>query len=160
MIKISKRASVLISLVLSASFIVLLVVLACILPQFTKEAPVIAELREYFAEKEIWSVSGETFFIAWAYVLLVCALVCCVVIFLMLLHIRKGKVFSLKTVSFIRFISWDCLFIGLVLLAAQYFHPLAIIVALAVAFLGLCLRVVKNVIEEAITIKDENDLTV
>lgn len=160
MFKISKKASVMISLLLSAAFIVIFFVLMCILPWFTKEAPVLAELRGYFAEKEILSVSGEVFFLVWAYILLACALVCCVAIFFMLLHIRKGNIFSEKTVSFIRFISWDCIFIALVFATAQYFHPLVFIVALAVAFLGLCLRVVKNVIEEAITIKDENDLTV
>lgn len=121
MFKISKKASVMISLVLSAAFIVIFAVLACVLPWFTKEAPVLAELRTYFAEKQILSISGETFFLVWAYILLACAIVCCAAIFFMLLHIRKGNVFSAKTVSFIRFISWDCIFIGFVFLTAQYF---------------------------------------
>ena len=160
MFKISKKASTMISFVISAALIVILGVFMCILPWFTKEASLLAELREYFTAKEILGISGDTFFIAWAYALLTMAIVCCVVICLMLLHIRKGRVFSDKTVSFIRFISWDCIIMAVVFALAQYFHPLACVVALAVAFLGLCLRVVKNIIEEAIAIKNENDLTV
>ncbi len=160
MFKISKKASVMISFVISAAFVAILAVFMCILPWFTKEAPVLAELREYFTAQEIFGISGEIFFLVWAYVILALAIIACVAICLLLLHIRRGHVFSSKTVSFIRFISWDCILIAVVLAVAQYFHPLACIVALAAAFLGLCLRVVKNIIEEAITIKDENDLTV
>lgn len=160
MFKISKKASVMISFVISAAFVAIFGVFMCILPWFTKEAPVLAELREYFTGQEMLGISGETFFLVWAYIILALAIIACAAICMMLLNIRKGNVFSAKTVSFIRFISWDCILIALVFAVAQYFHPLACIVALAAAFLGLCLRVVKNVIEEAITIKDENDLTV
>ncbi|MBP5731034.1 MAG: DUF2975 domain-containing protein, partial [Clostridia bacterium] len=37
---------------------------------------------------------------------------------------------------------------------------LAVIAGAAVLFVGLAIRVVKNVIEEAVYIKEENDLTV
>lgn len=160
MFKISKKASVTLSFVISAAFVVILGVFMCILPWFTKEAPILAELREYFTEQEILGISGETFFLVWAYILLALAFICCIVICMLLLHIRRGHVFSAKTASFIRFISWDCILIAVIFATAQYFHPLAYVIALAAAFLGLCLRVVKNIIEEAITIKDENDLTV
>ena len=41
-----------------------------------------------------------------------------------------------------------------------YIFYIAYVIAVAVLFLGLCLRVVKNVIEEATELKNENDLTV
>lgn len=73
---------------------------------------------------------------------------------------HNGLVFTEISVSIIRFVSWCCLILAAIILFAQVFHPTAFIFALAVAFLGICLRVVKNVIEAATAIKNENDLTV
>jgi hypothetical protein len=41
-----------------------------------------------------------------------------------------------------------------------WYFRLALAVGFVAVFVGLCLRVVKNVIEEATLIKSENDLTV
>ena len=41
-----------------------------------------------------------------------------------------------------------------------YMFYVVFAVAAAMLFLGLCVRVVKNVVEEATEIKSENDLTV
>ena len=41
-----------------------------------------------------------------------------------------------------------------------WYYLVALVLAFTAALLGLCLRVVKNVIEEATAIKSENDLTV
>ena len=40
------------------------------------------------------------------------------------------------------------------------YFPLSFAVAFVAVFVGLCLRVVKNVLEEAVVLKSENDLTV
>ena len=50
--------------------------------------------------------------------------------------------------------------IGVLFVVLGYYFKLAVVVAVAAIFLGLCLRVVKNVIEKATEIKAENDLTV
>ncbi|MPM58796.1 hypothetical protein SDC9_105629 [bioreactor metagenome] len=43
---------------------------------------------------------------------------------------------------------------------AGYYYLLFYFVAIVAAFIGLILRVVKNVIDQAITIKAENDFTI
>ncbi|MBO7737139.1 MAG: DUF2975 domain-containing protein, partial [Clostridia bacterium] len=85
---------------------------------------------------------------------------CCIAVTFLLLRVRKGLVFTPKSVSYIRFISWMCVLLAAIVLVAQYFHAAAFIIALAMSVLGLSLRVVKNVIEAATEIKNENDLTV
>lgn len=77
-----------------------------------------------------------------------------------LLRVRKGLVFSDKTVSHFRWMSWSCfflcLFFGVLGLWFQLAHPISFLCACAWLFL----RVIKNTVEEATYIKQENDLTV
>lgn len=78
-----------------------------------------------------------------------------------LLHnIGRGDVFTGQNVSLLRCISWCC-FIGggICLASALYYLPWGL-VALAAGFVGLVVRVVKNVIAEAILLKEENDYTI
>ncbi len=80
--------------------------------------------------------------------------------------VRGGRVFSAGAVMCLRGISWCCFAVCLVLVALSllYRDTIALIygaaVVLAAAFLGIVLRVVKNVIEEATLIKSENDFTI
>lgn len=158
--KISKNASVMISIALAAAFIVIFAAMMFLIPSFAENAPFFRELYGYFCAKDIAGVSGGILFFVWAYSVCTVGEACCIVVLLLLLRVRKSLVFTEKSVSFIRFVSWGCLFLSALFALAQYFHPMAFIGALAAAFLGLCLRVVKNVVETATAIKDENDLTV
>ena len=80
---------------------------------------------------------------------------------MLLLRVREGKVFTAESVGLISGISWGCYLVaGVFCGLAAYFTFVALLVAFVAAFLGLCLRVVKNVIEEATEIKAENDMTV
>jgi hypothetical protein len=47
-----------------------------------------------------------------------------------------------------------------ILLAGSFADTLLVLVAAMAGFIGLILRVVKNVFEIAVSIKDENDFTV
>lgn len=84
----------------------------------------------------------------------------CVLLLLLLRNVLRENVFCDRTVAYIRFISWLCFGAMALFYAVSYFHWRMIPVAFACMFLGLVLRVVKNVIEEATAIKNENDLTV
>lgn len=78
-----------------------------------------------------------------------------------LLHnISAGLVFVPGNAALLRAISWAC-FAGaaICLLSALYYLPWGL-VGLAAAFVGLIVRVVKNVIAQAITLKEENDYTI
>ena len=73
---------------------------------------------------------------------------------------RVGSVFTARAVSYIRSVSWCAFVIALIFLGMTWYYLVALVLAFTAALLGLCLRVVKNVIEEATVIKSENDLTV
>lgn len=75
-------------------------------------------------------------------------------------NILSGDVFTHKTVSYLRYLSWCCCFVALVAgVCAIFYLPLAIF-TLASAFMALILRVLKNVMAKATEIKSENELTI
>ena len=96
----------------------------------------------------------------------------------LLINVKKEVVFNEENVKLLRAISWLCFFAALVgaitfiIIFIRMHHILGFIsasslLALAIlaltigeAFMGLVVRVVKNVFEAAITIKEENELTI
>jgi hypothetical protein len=78
----------------------------------------------------------------------------------LLANIKRKEVFIDKNVKYLRRISWCCFVVSVLILIAAFSTMLLFIVAIAAAFIGLILRVVKNVIEQAMIIKNENDLTI
>ena len=79
----------------------------------------------------------------------------------LLLLVRGRKVFTDQAVSCLRTISWCCfLEAGLFVVSGALFFGVDLILAFVAGFLGLVLRVVKNVIEEAVALKAENDFTI
>jgi len=80
---------------------------------------------------------------------------------LKLLHnIRRGEVFTRRNVKFLRIISWCFVFTALVSVYATYvYNPCAIVFA-AAGFLAILLRVVKNVMEQATIMREEQELTI
>jgi Protein of unknown function (DUF3036). len=78
----------------------------------------------------------------------------------LLANIKKKNVFIAKNVKHLRVISWCSFAVSAILFVSGFYYLLFLLVAVAAAFFGLILRVVKNVIEQAVTIKDENDFTI
>ena len=74
--------------------------------------------------------------------------------------IGKGEVFSRRNVTSLRIISWCCLLgAGICLVSIFYYLPW-VIVALAASLMGLIVRVVKNIVAQAVILKEENDFTI
>jgi len=78
----------------------------------------------------------------------------------MLLNIRKGEVFIDANVKHLKVVSWCCVIIGIITLVGGRFYMPFLFVACAGFFVGLLLRVLKNVMQKAVELKEENDLTV
>ncbi len=79
----------------------------------------------------------------------------------LLLLVKKHLVFTDRAVSCLRTISWCCfLEAGLCALSAILYFRIHLALFFVAGFLGLVLRVVKNVIEEAVALKAENDFTI
>lgn len=100
-------------------------------------------------------------------VLLLAFYICCVPAWITLVSILKimnnvinDNVFSTQTVKLIRILSWCCVVVSIVcFICGLRYIPLWIF-ALGSVFMTLILRVLKNVMERAVEIKDENDFTV
>ena len=81
-------------------------------------------------------------------------------LFALLIRVKGGRVFTDKSVALIRGVSWACYLLALSFIGIGFTYNVSFAAAFLAVFLGLCLRVVKNVLEEACRIKNENDLTV
>lgn len=78
----------------------------------------------------------------------------------LLKNIGEEKVFIEQNAKYLRFISWGLVVISLILLVFMISRPFVIAFSFIFAFLGLILRVVKNVFEEAISLQQEQDFTI
>jgi hypothetical protein len=88
-----------------------------------------------------------------AYTLLICLL-------RLLNNIGSDKVFISQNVRFLRLISWSCFAIAFIYGIFGFYYLISILIAIAAAFIGIIIRVIKNIFEQAIEIKSENDLTI
>lgn len=78
----------------------------------------------------------------------------------LLKNIQKEAVFTEENVKILTVIRSCCLGIFLVcLVAGFFFFPLLLVVAI-MGFLGLMMQVLKQVMAQAVAIREENDLTV
>lgn len=78
----------------------------------------------------------------------------------LLVNIKVGAVFIERNVKHLRVISWCCFAVSAILFVFAFYYLLFLLIAVAAVFFGLILRVVKNVIEQAVAIKNENDFTI
>ncbi len=78
----------------------------------------------------------------------------------LLKNIIECQPFVEKNVKLLRIISYCCFAEALVFIYFATLKPFAVIVVIACAFMGLILRVVKNVFEQAVSIREENDFTI
>ena len=78
----------------------------------------------------------------------------------LLVNIRREEVFAIKNVKLLRALSWCSFVFSVILFISGFYYILFVIIAVCAAFLGLILRVIKNVFEKAIIIKQENDFTI
>ncbi|MGL5513243.1 MAG: DUF2975 domain-containing protein [Sporomusa sp.] len=103
---------------------------------------------------------GKVFFLTSYYALLVPALIALICLYCLLANIGGGKIFVRSNVRYLRWISWACYVAAFIsIISVCYYRPY-IVLAGAAGFMGLILRVVKNVFEEAVYIKEENDYTI
>ena len=94
------------------------------------------------------------------YSILVTAFVNIVILLELLSAIHKGYVFSETSVFLLRLLSWGCIAECVLFLIMSRLFTLSYLCSFGCLFIGVILRVVKNVIEEATFIKKENDYTV
>lgn len=74
--------------------------------------------------------------------------------------LSRGEVFVERNVSHLRAVSWCCAAVAAVCLVSTAYYLPFLLVAGASAFMALIVRIVKNVFQQAIAMKNELDLTV
>ncbi len=157
MLRISKKASVALSLVMTVVFFAIVVAAAVIMPSLVE---ILVNTPDNIGMRDQINDTGRVLVLVVAYLVLAVAAAADVFLFLLLRRVREGEVFTGRSVALIRGVSWCCILFGLLFAVLGYYFQLALAVSFAVVFLGVCLRVVKNVVEQAVQLKQENDLTV
>jgi hypothetical protein len=117
-------------------------------------------LLDWYAKYRILGDQGR-----WA---LIISFYCCAVFVFVALwvmdgllrSIRRGEVFVRQNVRRIRQIRLCCGIVSLICLPATLFYPPLIFLAVIMGFLCLVVSVVASVMDAAVTIREENDLTV
>ena len=101
------------------------------------------------------------------YLFLFCLFGCSVPAYLLLLdlhrllkQVQQGSVFTPGNVALLRVISRCCFAAALLCLACGWRFPVLLVITAAAGFVGLIVRIVKNVFEQALSMKDELDFTV
>lgn len=155
--KTSERWSLWVSLAIALLLFLVCVAGFFVLPWLTK---VLIDLPDTIGSRELISQAGCGFVLALAYGVLATILLIDTLMIGLLVRVKAGKVFTEQSVMLIRGMSWSCVLLAAVFCGLGVYFQLAFLVAFAAVFLGLCLRVVKNVIEEATRIKTEHDMTV
>jgi hypothetical protein len=105
-------------------------------------------------------VGAEPWFFATIYSCCVPAMIPLISLYRLLRRIEVGEVFVEGNVESLRRISWSCLAAAAICLASAFYYFPWAFVAVAAAFMGLIVRVVKNVVAQAVELKNESDFTI
>lgn len=151
MLKIPTKLSVWLSIILSVLFFLVLLASCFYMPLI---------IYAYMSLKGATVMSNVTEITALAYAIVAVMIIADVLLFILLQRVRKALVFTDISVALIRGISWCAVIIGALCFALGFYFLISFAAAFACIFLGICLRVTKNVIEEATAIKAENDFTI
>jgi len=81
-------------------------------------------------------------------------------LFFLLHRIEREEIFVRRNVESLRRISWSCIAGGLLCFVSGFYYIPWFVVALAAAFMGLIVRIVKNMVEQAVELKSDSDFTI
>ncbi len=94
------------------------------------------------------------------YIVEAMAFICLWSLHVLLRNISRNKVFIPENTSCLRRISWTLMLAGAAFAGIGIWRSICLFPAVCVVMLGLVIRVLKNVFEEAVEIKSENDFTI
>lgn len=157
MLKVSNKFSINLSIAVSVLFFIGCVVGAFIMPVLV---PMLINTPDNIGNRGDITETGRVLVMIASYLILAIFMFADVLMFRLLQRVKNGLVFTEKSVSLIRGVSWCCFAVCFLFGFLGIYFQLSFIVAFLGVFLGVCLRVIKNVIAEAVEIKNENDLTV
>lgn len=152
----SYKKSTILSMVATALFMVVVICLLCFGHILFKMYYI--DFRGFSSEAYLKELASTLS--ACVYPGCVLGIVTLTLLFKMLLNIYKQKVFIKENIIYLRVISWCCIIVAVLTgYCAISYMPLTVVAASA-AFMGIIVRVVKNVMQTAIALREENDLTI
>ena len=157
MLRIPRKYSINLSIAISVVLFLICIAAVFIMPRLVD---ILIRIPDTIGNRDSISADGRVFVHCMAYLVLASVMLADILMFQLLRRVRAGYVFTSASVALIRGVSWCCLLLCGAFCGLGIYFQLSFIVAFAALFLCVCLRVVKNVIEEATEIKCENDLTV
>jgi len=104
--------------------------------------------------------AGATLFLATIYSGSVPAGALLVWLFMLLRRIAAGQVFVRENTAYMRYISWCCFAGAVICVASAFYYTPWLAIGVAAAFMGLIVRVVKNVVAKAVSLQDDADFTI
>lgn len=75
-------------------------------------------------------------------------------------EIGRELIFTKENIRRLRLMSWMCFLVAVICLISMGYYVFYFVIAGCAAFIGLLLRVIKNVFVRAAQIKEENDFTI
>ena len=152
-----EKLSVVVTVLIGIAFLVGLGFLSYWLPVVVDN---LIDVKDELGNRAEITDTGRFLVLFDSYMIVVVAVVAVVFLFILLRKVYKREVFSKIAARLISAISWCCFAEGLLFALLIVYFQLSVCVAAAACFLGLSLRVVMHVIEEATDIKSENDFTI
>ena len=153
----TKKFSIILSIILTVLIFASLIFLTYWLPDVVNS---MINTPDNLGDRANISQGARIFVLADAYAMVAVAYIAVALIFFLLISVFRGKVFEKVTFRLLSAISWCCFAEGVFMVILVVHFQLAVGLGIAFCMVGLCLRVVKNVLEEAARIKAENDFTI
>ena len=154
---LSNRTSSIVSLVLAILLIPALLFLLWWLPDIVTA---MLDTHDNLGHRELMQAWERTGVLIAAYIMLAVAFAAVGLLLALLRSVLQGNVFSKTALCVLNWLSICCFAEGALFCYVGIYFQVALCLMIAAFFLGVSLRVVKNVIAEAMRYKEENELTV
>ena len=152
--KISRKASTTLSFLFAILFLLVLALMAVALPFLAAKTVPNPETVSLFG------LRGRLLTMIAGYIGIAIGIYADITLLFLLHSVRRERVFTHYCVALLRSLSWCCMGEALVFLTLGALYIVALFISFIALLVGLCMRVVKNVFEQAVAMKEENDLTV
>ena len=106
------------------------------------------------------STAGNALFLTTIYAGCVPAAALLVCLYALLQRIGAGSVFVKENTACLRHISWCCFAGAAICIASALYYIPWLAIGVAAAFMGLIVRVIKNVVAKAVSLQDDADFTI
>ena len=154
---LSNRKSAIVSFVLALALIPALLFLLWYLPSLVNA---LIDTHDNIGNRELMKAWERTGVLVAAYAMLATAFVALGFMLSLLRTVLQNQVFSQTALRVLDCLTVCCIVEGILLCYVGIYFQVALCLAIAALYLGVSLRVIKNVIAEAMRYKEENDLTV